>query len=179
MNHCGGEAAWITTYTGRRFHLLDPDPGAIVIEDIAHALSMICRFNGHIRRFYSVAEHSLNVASQCSPDNKLAGLLHDGSEAYISDIVKPLKDTPEFAFYREVEARVQGAVYSAFGLPHGGIPLEVQLVDYHMAGTEGASLLPVIPEWAYQREALPVEIRCLPPVEAELRFLDAFRRLSN
>ena len=58
--------AWITTYTGKKFHILDPDPVDVCLEDIAHALSMMCRFNGHVRRFYSVGEHCLHVSAICS-----------------------------------------------------------------------------------------------------------------
>jgi hypothetical protein len=80
---------YIVTYTGRRFHFLDPKIDEISIEDIAHALSNVCRFTGHTKRFYSVAEHSCLVSALC--DNRLEGLLHDASEAYMSDLSSPLK----------------------------------------------------------------------------------------
>lgn len=74
-----------------------PNEDGICIEDIAHALSMQCRFNGHICEFYSVAEHSLKVSELIeelggAPSLQMQGLLHDASEAYICDIPKPFKD---------------------------------------------------------------------------------------
>lgn len=170
--------AWITTYTGKKFHLLDPDPLDVCLEDIAHALSMMCRFNGHVRRFYSVGEHCLHVSAICSRENALAGLLHDGSEAYIADIVKPLKDTDEFEFYRTVESRVQAAVYEAFGLP-GYVPDEVKEIDYHMAGAEALALFTEAPEWAFERRHMPVTICAMPPTEAEALFMRRAQQLSR
>ncbi|MEM9149127.1 MAG: hypothetical protein AAGB19_01555 [Cyanobacteria bacterium P01_F01_bin.3] len=81
--------AWIQTFTGKAFWPLEPDPELICIEDIAWALAHQSRYSGHCDRFYSVAEHSLWVSGQCSPEHKLWGLLHDASEAYLSDVVRP------------------------------------------------------------------------------------------
>lgn len=86
----------IETYTGVMFNIVDPDMDDINIEDIAHSLSMQCRFTGHCKEFYSVAEHSVAVADYLIKkydDRKLAlaGLLHDASEAYLSDLASPLK----------------------------------------------------------------------------------------
>jgi len=83
--------AWIQTISGRKFPLAEPDPNQIDIEDIAHALSMLCRFNGHCTQFYSVAEHSMHVSHEISNDLALAGLLHDAAEAYLGDVPSPLK----------------------------------------------------------------------------------------
>ena len=74
-----------------------PNPDDIRIEDIAHALSNQCRFAGHAREFYSVAEHSVHVSQLCLPEHALWGLLHDASEAYLVDLPRPLKLLPEFA----------------------------------------------------------------------------------
>ena len=88
---------WITTYTGQHFYPLDPRPHEVNMLDIAHALSMICRFNGHTQFFYSVAEHSIRCAYHAHeqwPDRielQLAALLHDASEAYLCDIPRPVK----------------------------------------------------------------------------------------
>src|SRR5690349_18842227 len=87
---------WIATFTGKRWFLTDPDPADVDIDDIAHALSMICRFGGHTKQFYSVAEHSVRVANAmeiagCGALACLHGLIHDAPEAYLGDIVRPLK----------------------------------------------------------------------------------------
>src|SRR5271170_7300011 len=83
--------AWIQTYTGGVFHILDPQQNEIYIKDIAHALAMQCRFTGHVRKFYSIAEHCV-LGSHIVPKKlALQFLLHDASEAYIADINRPLK----------------------------------------------------------------------------------------
>ena len=101
---------WIQTYTGLSFYPNDLRPEDIDINDIAHALSLICRFNGHCTEFYSVAEHSVRVSrymqaryARCkmempSPDVcSIYGLMHDTPEAYITDIPRPIKiDLPQF-----------------------------------------------------------------------------------
>ncbi len=88
---------WIHTHSGMAFDLLSPTPGMVVLEDIAYALSRLCRFTGHCSRHYSVAEHSINVAKQCQLEHgfsdqwAIAALLHDAAEAYIGDLSSPLK----------------------------------------------------------------------------------------
>src|SRR5689334_14267678 len=86
---------WIRTYTGRKFYLFDSGPEDVEIEDIAHALSMQCRYNGHVQRFYSVAEHSCYVSAIVAAEMgnakydinvALWALLHDASEAYLGDV---------------------------------------------------------------------------------------------
>jgi len=81
---------WITTYTGKRFHYLDPQPEEIDIVDIAHALSLTCRFGGHCKEFYSVAEHSIRVAEIVPKEFQLLALLHDAGEAYTGDVQSPI-----------------------------------------------------------------------------------------
>lgn len=89
--------AWILTYTGREFWPLDPRAEDVFIEDIAHALALTCRFTGHCREFYSVAQHSV-LCSHYVADHggdtgtQLAALLHDASEAYLPDVARPIKD---------------------------------------------------------------------------------------
>jgi 5'-deoxynucleotidase YfbR-like HD superfamily hydrolase len=101
---------FIATITNKRIYPFSLDKSEIDIEDIAHALARICRFNGHLRYHYSVAEHSVNVAEElklrgASKELRLFGLLHDASEAYIADIPRPLKDwIPE---YLEIEKDLQ------------------------------------------------------------------------
>jgi len=106
--------AWMQTTTGKRFFPLDPRASEVCIQDISHALSNIGRFNGHTRRFYSVAQHSVLV-SRYMPDHlKLLGLLHDATEAYIGDMIRPLKVYDEF--FGDVEDGIWQAVKKHFGL---------------------------------------------------------------
>ena len=108
---------FITTYTGVRFTPLNPDKEQICIFDIAHSLSLLCRANGHCQHFYSVAQHCVNCAKEAkargfSPRVQLACLLHDGSEAYISDITRPVKKN--LKQYIEIEKHLQEQVYERF-----------------------------------------------------------------
>ena len=86
----------ITTYTGKHFNPVSPDPDRVCIEDIAHALSLICRGNGHVKTFFSVGQHCINCAKEAearglSARMVLACLLHDASECYMSDVPRPFK----------------------------------------------------------------------------------------
>lgn len=112
----------LTTYTGKLFNLRNPDPATVCLEDIAHALSHSSRYNGHLPGFYSIAQHSVYVMQQMAllapnapPKWLLAALLHDAAEAYVGDMVAPLKALiPEYGVLEEL---AHGAVYQHFGLP--------------------------------------------------------------
>ena len=109
----------IRTWTGVFFSPLEPHPEDIRAEDIAHALSLLCRANGHFSCFYSVGQHCLACEAEASAAGlpratRLACLLHDASEAYISDITRPVKlGLPE---YRVIEKRLQDTIYRRFGI---------------------------------------------------------------
>ncbi len=115
-----GSPSSIKTYTGR-VDPLNPDIDTINIEDIAHALARQCRYNGHCDGFLSVARHSLWVAVRLddqgySTEVQLTGLLHDAAEAYLGDLVRPLKHTPFGALYLEVETALEVVIAKRFGL---------------------------------------------------------------
>lgn len=129
----------IRTYTGLDVPLMTFTPEHVVSEDIAHALAHQCRWGGHTRRFYSLAEHCLLVAALVPPAHRLYALLHDASEAYLGDIVAPLKRSTALEGYREVEARVQTAIYRAFGLDPG-VPDTVHAADLVALELEGRAL---------------------------------------
>ena len=104
----------IMTYTKKMFDPLHPDAALMDIEDITHALSLLCRANGHFRNFYSVGQHSINCALEArargySEKIQLACLLHDASEAYLSDVTRPVK--AELPRYLEIEAPLQAAIW--------------------------------------------------------------------
>lgn len=107
----------IKTYTGVMFDPLLPDAALIDVADIAHALSMLCRANGHFRSFYSVGQHSINCMREAAARGhsqrvQLAALLHDGSEAYLSDVTRPVKK--ELPKYVEIEEPLQAVIWEKF-----------------------------------------------------------------
>lgn len=134
------KGGWIYTNSGRQFYPLDPRPGDIDINDIAHSLANQCRFSGHCRKHYSVAQHSVLVSMLCDPQDALWGLLHDASEAYLIDVPSPLKKLPEFLFYREAEARLMAMVCDVFGLNRDEPP-SVKIADRRMCVTEARDLM--------------------------------------
>lgn len=110
-------ADYITTYTGIHFYPTEPDPEGICIEDIAHALSLLCRGNGHVSTFWSVGQHCIICAREAAarewPDRLvLACLLHDASECYLSDVPRPFK--AELAGYRDHEDRLLQMIYTRY-----------------------------------------------------------------
>lgn len=109
--------SYITTVTGKHFDPVSPKDELIDVFDIAHSLSLLCRANGHFRSFYSVAQHSLACAYEAEarglvPETVLGCLLHDASEAYLSDVTRPVKK--ELPYYLEAEARLQDMIWEHF-----------------------------------------------------------------
>lgn len=107
----------ITTYTGKHIDLLHPDPDMICIEDIAHALSLICRGNGQVKTFFSVGQHCINCAREAlargySRRVAFACLLHDASECYLSDVPRPFKKT--LSGYKEQEENLLDLIYQKY-----------------------------------------------------------------
>lgn len=138
---------WIQTITGRKFFPLNPGPNDVCIEDIAHALSLQNRFTGHTVRPYSVAEHCIHVSHLVPHEWALVALLHDASEAYLTDVARPVKNAPGFEFYREAERKVQDAVYTHFGLPkESDLNPAIVLADNQMLAAEVEDLLEDPPE---------------------------------
>lgn len=138
---------WIQTFTGKKYSLLNPQPEAVDIMDIAHALSMICRYTGHIDRFYSVAEHSFLLSYQVPEEFALEGLLHDATEAYVNDLSKPLKELlPE---YNSIEAKHYEVISRVFGIPPT-MSDTVKEADARMLMTEHHLAMKPAPDtWGY------------------------------
>jgi len=158
---------WMQTFTGRRFYPMDPRPEEVDPADIAHALSLLCRYGGHLDRFYSVAEHCVLMSEWVAPENALAALLHDATEAYVVDVPRPLKRyLPE---YRSIEDAVWNAICLRFHVA-GDLPAEVKEADNRIILTERNALMSNAGVWAQDGivEPLPVAIVGWSPAEAEL-----------
>ena len=174
--------AWIETYTGRRFYILDPQPEQIQIEDIAHSLSLLCRFTGHVKYFYSVGQHSLLGSHLVPPQDALWFLLHDASEAYIGDMNRPLKHATRAGdAYVPVEANIMRAICRRFGLSEEE-PRSVRLADNAMLYAEKEQLMAPMDadhDWGCSTEAARIKLIEMMPREIEYLFLKRFRNLTN
>jgi hypothetical protein len=174
----GRKGDWIQTYTGVIFYPLDPRPEEIRIEDIAHALSNQCRFAGHCREFYSVAEHSVRVSIALGPRLALWGLLHDAAEAYLVDLPRPIKRYAEFGtLYQAIENNLMLCVCDKFGITRN-MPPAVKRMDTRLLVTEKRDLMNACPKpWEDTEEPLPDPIWPMAPHVAERLFLHQFRIL--
>lgn len=181
---------WMQTHSGLAFYPLDPAPEDIVPTDIAHSLAMQCRYNGHVRRFYSVAEHCVLMSdwildvgpllygSESSSHLALWALLHDAAEAYIGDMVRPLKiNMPAFVALDEL---VTAAVARRFALEDAVIPSAVKTVDTRILLDEREALLSAPPrDWALgDIEPLGVKIRGWEPAIAKWEYIARLKALG-
>ena len=176
------KGAWIQTYSGRQFYLLAPKPEDIDIIDIAHALSMMCRFVGHSQKFYSVAQHSILVAQHCKSEFKLHGLLHDASEAYISDLARPIKKLDFSKDYKIVEAKIMEAVHKRFNIVNSEeSEQDVKLNDSRALFTEKRDLMKSGLMWPGENsfKSYTDIIDPLLPEKAEYEFYKAFSSIIS
>lgn len=171
--------SYVSTFSGNRFYPLEPRIDRVAIEDIAHGLAYQCRFNGQTCEFYSVAQHSLVVSALVPPPLRLAALLHDAAEAYLGDMVKPLKVLlPEFGV---IEEKVSAIIADTFGLDFSDYG-PIKRADLIALATEKRDLMPhSVERWAYLDgiAVLPDTIVPMSPGAAKHAFLDEFERLST
>jgi hypothetical protein len=163
---------WMQTRSGVAFHPFDPRPEEIVFEDIAHALSKICRYGGQCLTYYSVAEHSVHVASMAPDALKLTALMHDASEAYLADIIGPIKRC--LKEYRAAEATLEHMIAEKFRLFYP-YPDEIKQLDKRIIEDERQqNMSPPPMAWGGHREPLGVTLRFWPPQLAYTQFRAAF-----
>jgi uncharacterized protein len=174
----------IKVAAGHYVDLCNPHPDSIEIESIASALSKVCRFGGHCPAFYSVAEHSVHAtALACSEGYSggalLAVFLHDAAEAYIGDMVKPLKVTiPQ---YGEAEQRIEAAIQTAFGVDFARWADVIKRYDRAMLKAEKVSMWPEDTEkWQgfSDIEDRVVRLQYWNPDDAKMQFLAMARTLQ-
>ena len=175
------DSTWIQTYTGRQVWPLDPKPEDFDILDIAHALSNICRYAGHVKKFYSVAQHCVLVARYVElkhPKLAMTGLLHDASEAYIADIARPIKHA--LKDYLKVELRLEQVLAKRFGLTFPYPPI-IKEGDNTVLNTERRDLLskPPRPHNMFGCGMLNTIITAWTSEASEKAFLELYRKLGG
>jgi uncharacterized protein len=167
---------WLQTFTGKQFYPRDPRVEDVDIRDIAHALSLVCRFGGHVKELYSVAQHSV-IVSEIVPDHlALEGLLHDAAEAYIGDMVRPLKEA--MPAYKEVEIGIEKVIADRFGLAFP-FPGEIKAADLRACITEKRDMHNVQRPGRQIAVPLSETIVPWPSAFAETTFLCRFTELSS
>jgi 5'-nucleotidase len=166
--------------SGRMVNPLDLQVEDIDIEDIAHALGNQCRFSGHTREFYSVAEHSVRASYIVDPEFAYDALLHDAAEAYLQDMARPLKNEPRFGqAYRGAEARAEKVIGEALGVTFP-MPPQVKAADEIMLVTEARDLMHGTSEWTHYTDVEPEPIAISPwsPRMARRKFLARYNTLA-
>lgn len=168
---------WIQTYSGRQFWPMDPRPEDIDIVDIAHALSMLCRFGGHCKRFYSVAEHCVLLSDVADDADALYALLHDASEAYLVDVPRPIKRM--LPGYAEAEDVIMAAICDHYGLLRV-MPPDVKRLDRAILMDERLQNMEHAPvRWTTDGKPIGVTLQFWSPDKAKAAFLEAFARLRR
>ncbi len=162
----------IRTFKGLYIDVFNPDPATIDIEDIAHALSQVCRFAGHTPKFYSVAQHCTECVTQMrlklgNPSKKilLTMLMHDAAEAYIGDMARPIKR--RLPQYKQAELILEAVIGEKFGLDFPFPPI-IKTIDNLMLEIEHDSV--ILKNNFFQ---------ILSPSDAEGRFLNVFTALHS
>lgn len=166
---------WMQTRYGRKFYPFAPEPEHVFIDDIAAALSKLCRYGGHTTKFYSVAEHSVLVSQVVPREHALAALMHDASEAYCVDLPRPIKRN--LHLYDVIEDGIWWAVAKRFSLP--AVMAEcVKVADDAVLLTEREHVMvPTGEPWSVPGTPADVLVRGLWPEQAERLFLDRFNEL--
>lgn len=172
---------WIQTYSAIQFWPIDPRAEEVDIRDIAHSLSLMCRYAGHCNKFYSVAEHSVLVSRSLPPKYQLWGLLHDATEAYLVDIPRPIK--PSLTNYYSLEAQLMEVICDRYGLTKD-MPPEVKWADNSILNDERDQNMSSMPSvsnrnWGAGENYLGVELQLWSPEVAEQKFLWQYSVLTG
>ncbi len=163
--------------SGRYFDFVNLSANVVTIEDIAHALAHICRFCGHTRQFYSVAQHSVLASYHC--EQPYAALMHDAAEALLGDVSSPLKRLlPD---YRAIEERIESWLFYKFGVPFP-LPACVKQADLLMLRWEQRDVMGAEADvWEAVADVVPPSWRIVPhcPDTAREMFLARYQELAT
>jgi hypothetical protein len=153
--------------SGSYFSFLEPHNSTYTIEDIAHALSRVCRFGGHTESHYSVAQHSVLSSYLAEDEFKFDALMHDAAEAFLGDIPSPLKMLlPD---YKTIEIRVEKAIFERFGVSFP-LPQNVKEVDKMMLAIEKRDVIGNDDYWEHLAGVVPLDSMTIVPLPAEIAF---------
>jgi hypothetical protein len=176
------ESTWCQLHSGTQFDLDTFSDDDLHVKDIARSLSMQCRYNGHLTRFYSVAEHCVLMTrfalhqKFCTFEEALEVLLHDAAEAYLCDIPRPFKR--HLSNYAELEQRIEVAIARKFNLeyPHSEL---VKELDTRILFDEKLQLMDAQIDWGWS--AIPLGVECVgwTPEVAERYFLETYHGLTG
>lgn len=169
-------AALVSTWSGRRVDVFDPDPAQIHMIDIATALSRQCRYNGHTSSFYSVAQHCVLVSELVPPGDALAGLLHDAAEAYLPDVSCLIK--PHLPGFEALENSLLAVIFGRFGLALP-LPASVLRMDARIRSDEAFHFMGDPADWTGMARPIGLHLRAWCMEEARARFLERYMVLSR
>lgn len=181
----GRSRGWMGTSTGKKFYPLAPSADDVDIRDIARGLSMTCRYAGQTKRFYSVAEHCVFVSMYVPWQYAREALVHDAAEAYIGDMIRPLKHQPEMVEFRRAEATIEKCVLEHIGIVSTTTSrAAIKEIDNRILVDE-ISTLSACPSYYLESpllktmQPLGVTLRCYNPAEAEKWFLQRYEALFS
>jgi hypothetical protein len=174
------EDAWIETFSGVKINVFNPNPDHILIEDIAHALAMCTRFNGHLRYYYSVAEHCIHASLMCSEKNAMAALLHDASEAYLTDVPRPINQF--LPAIKQIDDNLTTVILNKFGIYE--IPDEVKRIDRGLCLREAEYSGMDVASWGEGHEQYGQLVNCFEPnhwdhIDAKRHFMSRYESLRR
>lgn len=172
----------IALLSGAMFNYNKPEESNVTIEDIASAVSNVCRFSGHLPRFYSVAQHLVNASRIVPPEFAFTALMHDTAEAFTNDLPTPLKFA--LPIFKELEVKIESAMAEKFGFEYP-YPAEVKLADTQMLLLEKNYVKEDSNEWEYYNDVEfehlkdLVDLDSWQPRRAKREFLERFQELND
>lgn len=175
---------WISLLSGSTFNYNKPEESDVTIEDIASALSNVCRFSGHLPRYYSVAQHLVNTSHIVSPENAFTGLMHDTAEAFTNDLPTPLKWT--LPIFKELETKIESAMGNKFGFEYP-YSAEIKEADTIMLMLEKYYVKEDTSVWPHYEQWTPevvepycslVDLNSWQPRRAKREFLERYNELK-
>lgn len=173
---------WIALLSGAQFNYNTPETSEVTIDDLASALSNICRFSGHLPRFYSVAQHLVNTSRIVPSEFAFDALMHDTAEAFTNDLPTPLKWA--LPIFKELEVKIEKAMSARFGFTYP-YPKEVKQADTEMLileklfVKEDNSVWPNYEGIVVDHLTDKVDLASWQPRRAKREFLERYQELIN